>query len=65
MAKENVFTFSKCGGVVFLCGDWDVVFNMWMAEEFTERKKQNAIAKIKKLYQNVVFYFVGFDGVEY
>ena len=61
MAKnEKVFTFSKVGNMVFLCSDWDIVYYAWDENEFTERKKLNAIARIKKQFVcNVVFMFNG------
>lgn len=61
MAKnEKMFTFSKVGNMVFLCSDWDIVYYAWDENEFTERKKLNAIARIKKQFNNMVCFVFGF-----
>lgn len=55
------FTFKKVSNMVFCVSECDVIFYAWMAEEFTKRKMQNAIARIKAYYhEKVMFYF---DGV--
>ena len=40
------FTIEKVANMVFITSDCGVVFKSWMADEFTERKLNNAIKKI-------------------
>ena len=55
------FKFQKVANMVYLVSECDVIFNSWMACDFTKRKMENAIAKLKTCYNgNVCFVF---DGV--
>ncbi len=42
------FKFQAVSNMVYLVAEDDIIFKAWMADEFTERKKQNAIKAIKK-----------------
>ena len=49
------FEFQRVANMVYLVGEGDIVFKAWMADEFTEKKKQNAIKKIKANCPNAIF----------
>lgn len=40
------FTLEKVGNMVYLVGEGDIIFKAWMADEFTERKLNNALKRI-------------------
>ena len=40
------FTIEKVANMIFITSDCGVIFKSWMADEFTERKLNNAIKKI-------------------
>lgn len=54
------FKFERIANMVFCTSDCGVVFYSWMDYEFTKRKMQNAIARIKSQYNGkVCFSFYG------
>ena len=56
--KAITFTFERVANMVFLTSECGVIFNTWHVEDFTPRKRSNAIAKIKATYNGaVVFVF--------
>ena len=44
------YKFQAVANMVYLVAEDDIVFKAWMADEFTERKKQNAIKWMKISY---------------
>lgn len=40
--------FEKVGELVFLVSECGTLFRTWRADEFTERKKRNAMARVRK-----------------
>ena len=60
MTTERSFTFEKVANMVFCVSVCGLVWYAWHAEDFTERKKRNAIARLKKAFNgDVIFYFNG------
>ena len=52
------FIFEKVSNMIFLSSEYGIVWYAWDESEFTERKKLNAIARIKNRYNgNVCFEF--------
>lgn len=52
------FKFEKVCNMVLLTSECGIVWESWDESEFTERKKTNAIARIKSQYNgNVCFIF--------
>lgn len=52
------FIFEKVSNMIFLSSEYGIVWYAWDESEFTERKKLNAIARIKRNYNgNVCFVF--------
>lgn len=49
------FEFQRVANMVYLVGEGDIVFKAWMADEFTERKKENAKKSILKGNPRAVF----------
>lgn len=43
-----ILRFQKVGESVFLVSECGTIFRTWRADEFTERKKENAKASIRK-----------------
>lgn len=56
----QTFTFEKVSNMVFLTSEHGLVWYAWDESEFTERKKLNAIARIKKQFNNMVCFVFGF-----
>ena len=42
------FKIEKVANMIFITADQDIIFKAWDITEFTERKLQNAIKKIKR-----------------
>ena len=58
MTRQVTFTFDHVGNMIFCTSDCGIVWYAWHEDEFTKRKQQNAIARIKAGYNdNVVFVF--------
>ena len=49
------FEFQKVANMVYLVGEGDIIFKAWMADEFTERKRQNAKKAILKVNPSATF----------
>lgn len=58
--RMQTFTFEKVSNMVFLTSEHGLVWYAWDESEFTERKKLNAIARIKKQFNNMVCFVFGF-----
>ena len=43
-----ILRFQKVGESVFLVSECGTIFRTWRADEFTDRKKRNAMASVKK-----------------
>lgn len=50
----KTFTFEKCNNMIFLTSDCNTVWYAWDIAEFTERKRRNAIARLKTQFNNLV-----------
>jgi len=50
----KTFTFEKCNNMIFLTSDCNTVWYAWDISEFTDRKKHNAIARLKNQFNNMV-----------
>ena len=60
MKTERSFTFQHVANMVYCVSVCGLVWYAWHEDEFTEKKKRNAIAKIKRAYNDdVIFYFEG------
>jgi len=49
------YTFEKIGNMVFLSGSYGIIYKAWDESEFTEKKLQNAMKKIKACDPNSKF----------
>jgi len=54
------FIIEKVANMVFITSECGVVFYAWNIEDYTERKRNNAIAKLKQQYNNNVCFVFGF-----
>lgn len=58
MIREVTFTFERVANMIFCTDDCGLVWYAWHEEDFTPRKQQNAIARIKAGHcGHVVFVF--------
>lgn len=48
------FIIEKVSNMVFITSDCGVIFKAWNVEDFTDRKMNNAMNKIKKNYTGEV-----------
>lgn len=52
------FIIEKVGNMVFITSECGIVFYAWNIEDYTERKRNNAIARLKNQYcNNICFVF--------
>jgi len=56
----TTFKIEKIANMVFITSECGVVFYAWNIEDYTERKRNNAIARIKQHYNNRVCFVFGF-----
>ena len=56
----TTFKIEKVANMVFITSECGVVFYAWNIEEYTERKRNNAIARLKEQYNNRVCFVFGF-----
>lgn len=61
MKTEKTFTVEKCSNMVFITSEHGLVWYAWDFSEFTKRKLNNAIAKLKNQFNNAVCFV--FNGV--
>lgn len=54
------FIIEKVANMVFIASDCGVIFYAWNIEDYTERKRNNAIAKLKTQYNNNVCFVFNF-----
>jgi len=50
----KTFTFEKVSNMIMLISDVNTVWYAWDISEFTDRKKHNAIARLKNQFNNMV-----------
>lgn len=50
----KTFTFEKVSNMIMLISDVNTVWYAWDISEFTDRKKHNAIARLKTQFNNLV-----------
>lgn len=51
---EKTFTFERVSNMVYLTSECGLVWYAWDESEFTNRKRNNAIARIKAQFNNLV-----------
>lgn len=54
------FVIEKVANMVFITSECGVVFYAWNIEDYTTRKRDNAIAKLKNCYNNNVCFVFAF-----
>lgn len=54
------FIIEKVSNMVFITSECGVVFYAWNIEDYTKRKRDNAIAKLKACYNGNVCFEFGF-----